>query len=269
MKKKNIFLRASLITIACAAFTLICNYSNITIASATETTNPTQDIESTTVTDHVTIKDETSKKIIKNKKGKKIGDYKFHKPVLEGSTAAIQTINNFYKEQRISQIKLFKADAIQTIGEFYEENNIVVTDELTYEVTYNKNGYLCIIQSGYIYTGGAHGMPYRIAHTFDLNTGKEVLLKDVFQLTEKEMTLKIARAFNKMFKADTESTYWDDALKTVKKTANFSSPFYLTDKGVCFYYSPYDLACYARGFVETTLHYSSNKDILKIPALAK
>jgi len=270
MKKKKIFLRASLIAIACATFTLIGGYSNITTSHAAEITDKADVITNdASVIDSVTINDATSKKIIKDKNGKKVAVYKFHKPVLEGNTPAIQEINNFYKEQRISQIKSFKSDALKTIGEFYEANDIVVTDELTYEVTYNKNGYLCILQSGYINTGGAHGMPYLIAHTFDLNTGKEVTLKDIFQLSNEEMTLKIARAFNKMFKKDTENSYWEDALKTVKKTADLSSPFYLTDKGVCFYYSPYDLACYARGFVEVTLHYSNNNDILRIPALAK
>ncbi|MFA9466759.1 MAG: DUF3298 and DUF4163 domain-containing protein [Velocimicrobium sp.] len=264
MKKKKFLCRATLLSLACAAITTTFMYSNsitsyassLLIAPAPVTTNDTSILKSAIV------KDQTSKKIYKDSDGTTIAKYKYHKPVLSGDTAAIQKINDFYKNQRISQIKSFKATAK------YADKDFHTTDELFFDTTYNKNGYLSIHQTGYIYTGGAHGMPYYITHTFDLNTGNEITLGDIFQLTDKEMTQKIARAYNKLFKNDTDEMYWDDALKTVKKTAGLSSPFYLTNKGVCLYYPPYHLSYYARGFIEVTLHYSSNQAILKLTELS-
>lgn len=270
MKKYHLILRATLIGFACAAFTITGGYFHTTAYAAQPAATETEQTTGTAAVSKVTIHGTETEKIFKNEKGKEVGNYKYHKPVLEGNTAAIKKINDFYSKQRLAQIKLFKKELLpmQDTSDL-NAPNYIVSDELNYSVTYNKNGYLCILQSGYEFTGGAHGMPYRIAHTFDLNTGKEVTLKNIFSLSKADMTTKIARAFNKLFKSDKESVYWDDALATVKKTAGYSSPFYLTNKGVRLYYSPYDLSAYARGYVEVTLHYSSNKDILKIPALAK
>lgn len=228
--------------------------------SSDQANDSAETIQKVKVTDKVAKRAYTKKKKISH-------TYTYHLPVLKGKTDGIKKINSFYKNQRTEEIQSFK-DYINegTLG-------VSITDELTYEVTYNKNGYISILQSGYMYAGGAHGMPYRIAHTFDLNTGKEITLKDIFDLKESELTAKIARAFNKTIKADPDGGYWTDefggsAIKTVKKTAGYNSPFYLTKKGVCLYYNPYDLACYARGFVEATLRFSANKSLLKLDLLA-
>ncbi len=57
--------------------------------------------------------------------------------------------------------------------------------------------------------------------------------------------------------------FWDEAIDTVRESAGFDSDFYLTEGGLVFYYSPYDLACYAAGFQQVTIPYSEFD--IKIP----
>ncbi|MEN2257120.1 DUF4163 domain-containing protein [Paraclostridium benzoelyticum] len=49
-----------------------------------------------------------------------------------------------------------------------------------FDVTYDKNNLISIPVEFYEFTGGAHGMTYLESYNYDLNTGEQVLLNDLF-----------------------------------------------------------------------------------------
>lgn len=118
----------------------------------------------------------------------------------------------------------------------------------------------------YIFTGGAHGMPYSEYLIFDMNTKKQMRLEDMLVAGKKSG-----------FKALAYDAYktW---VKTVDKdVVNYekSWPFTLsenitlTDKGVDIQYQHYDIAPYAYGMPVLSIPYSKLRGIIKPNFLPK
>lgn len=209
-----------------------------------------------------TVKKHTQKYTYKNKNKKVVMEAVYNRPVLKGDLNSLKKINKFYEKQEKEWLSSFK-EYLDDAKEFSEGGNFpIYNDNVSYKVTYNQKGYLSIVTSGYLYTGGAHGTPYTDAHTFDLNTGKELKLTDIMKGSDKTIKNKIYKAFEKKIKANKEE-YFSDALKTVNKTAGKNSYFYLKKGKICFYYDVYALAPYAAGQIEASIPFTS-KDTFKI-----
>lgn len=114
--------------------------------------------------------------------------------------------------------------------------------------------YISFTQQNYDYMGGAHGMPYWVPHTFDLETGDELGLSDIVANSEEEFKDIVTTQFAEMYNVD-PGMYWDDAIESVREWTTMESPFYLSNKGLIIYYGPYDLAPYAAGFQEIVVPY--------------
>ena len=56
--------------------------------------------------------------------------------------------------------------------------------------------YLTVDYSGYEYTGGAHGYPYRSHYLFDLTTGEEKTLADLGFVCKKSMAEEFAKVLD-------------------------------------------------------------------------
>jgi len=122
--------------------------------------------------------------------------------------------------------------------------------------------FISYTQRGHEYSGGAHGMPYWIPHTFDLHTGEELGLEFFIANEEEEFKNIVTEQFIRMYDVD-PGWYWDDAVEIVRENADFDSPFYLKEEGVVIYFGPYELAPYAAGFVEIVVPYENLE--LKVP----
>lgn len=112
----------------------------------------------------------------------------------------------------------------------------------------------------YVFTGGAHGMPYSEYLVFDINTKKQVRLEDMLQSGKKSR-----------FKALAYDAYktW---IKTVDKdVVNYEKnwPFILsenitlTERGVDIQYQHYDIAPYAYGMPILNIPYSKLHTVIK------
>ena len=121
-------------------------------------------------------------------------------------------------------------------------------------IFYFNERFISFTQQGYEYSGGAHGMPYWIPHTFDLHTGEELGLPFFVANAEEEFKDIVTEQFIKMYDVDPE-LYWDGAVETVRESVDFESPFYLKEEGLVIYFGPYELAPYAAGFVEILVPY--------------
>jgi len=58
----------------------------------------------------------------------------------------------------------------------------------SFVITYNKDGMLSLLTQQHVYTGGAHGVPYRKAYTFSLSDGSLMSLEDLFGPGEYDLT---------------------------------------------------------------------------------
>lgn len=125
------------------------------------------------------------------------------------------------------------------------------------DITYMNDRYFCLMMSSYEYSGGAHGMPYKDVFVFDRETGKQLFLKDIVEISEADLKSLVSRSF-RAFSEETGFSFSDPQTleQEVSKSVTMDSPFYLTEEGIAFYYMPYEIAAYAAGFPEVVIPYS-------------
>lgn len=175
--------------------------------------------------------------------------------VVDNRFAGAETINQLLEEEQQSNIVYLQENAKEY--DTWDDFNIPgysFSSNIS-PIYYMDGRYLSFVQQNYDYAGGAHGMPYWIGYTFDLETGNELMLSDI--VADDDTTVKelITRYFTKMYEEQPDM-YWDNAVDVVKEGASLQSPFYLNEEGIVFYYGPYELAPYAGGFHEVVVPYS-------------
>ncbi|HEX9061256.1 MAG TPA: DUF3298 and DUF4163 domain-containing protein, partial [Clostridia bacterium] len=146
----------------------------------------------------------------------------------------------------------------------YENNEVDYPFELDNGFSAVKNKDLVIIEeSGYLYTGGAHGMPSLNYYHINLRTGDFYELSDLFKKDSKfNVTLtsiiqKQIAAEKRMNLKEAEMYSNPDSIEVRK-----DQPFEITDTYLKIYYQPYEIAAYAAGFPEFKIPYGQLLDII-------
>lgn len=177
--------------------------------------------------------------------------------VFEGDSEAVQKINKEFLEIKEANIKAV-IDRAREDEEYLKEEEGAETYSYTSYITgitFFNDRYVCVEQSEYTYTGGAHGMPMRNYYVLDLETGERLLLEDIVNESQDEIHAIAAKYFGTLYEK-APKLYYEEAVDTVKDTAGDNNMFYLSDEGIVFYYPPYGLAPYAAGFQEIVVPYS-------------
>ena len=185
-------------------------------------------------------------------------------PVISGDSAAAEKINNAIEKQRKVWVKESdkQKDTYREEMESYlkdyaddEARSWSYSDEVKCEVTNNDGKYFSVLMSGYLYTGGAHGMPYRICATFDAKTGEKLTAAKILGTTKAKLNAKVRKLYLKKYdKKGAEAGFYDgrEALEKELATMNFNSAFYMKNGKLRFYADPYALGTYASGFIEVS-----------------
>ncbi|WP_051652445.1 DUF3298 and DUF4163 domain-containing protein [Clostridium algidicarnis] len=113
-----------------------------------------------------------------------------------------------------------------------------------YKVTYNSDDILSIVIEYYEYTGGAHGMTYKINFNYYIDTGERIKLSSLFKdgFNYKEHVDKaIKEAMDKK-----PEVYFEDKFQGINDDTNF----YITKEGIAIYFPLYEIAPYSTGIPE-------------------
>lgn len=131
------------------------------------------------------------------------------------------------------------------------------SNELSYRVSGVRGNILEITLESYEYLGGAHGMPFIYTYNIDTARSKTLQLGDLFTNASYKQTL-----INKMnairLKGGEDMEYVEEVVELPPDNS-----FYFTDDALIIYYEPYELASYARGFVEFSVPLSELSGILR------
>jgi len=125
-----------------------------------------------------------------------------------------------------------------------------------YEVKYNKKGLVSIVFYDYLYSGGAHGYTVQSSYTYDLKTGAEAELKDLFSSDTDYMSLINGEIKKQMEEGDI--TMLLAPFSSIKENQDF----YLSNKGLVIYFQLYEYYPYVYGIPEYMFEFQSVKDIL-------
>lgn len=191
-------------------------------------------------------------------------------PKIKSSSEAAKKINQELTKEKNQWIRNTKKEAKNAKADFdflLADGEIpmpdwIYSDDITYEVTNNDGKYFSVLMSSYIFKGGAHGMPYRIAMTFDAKTGEKLTAEKLLGTTKSKLNAKVRKLYLKLYdkKGVDAGFYGDDysgkkgrdILKETLASMNFNNAFYVKDGKAVFYANPYDLGPYAAGFIEVS-----------------
>jgi len=127
-------------------------------------------------------------------------------------------------------------------------------------VIYNHKKILGVDMNTYSYLGGAHPNHGTNTYYFDVLTARELKLIDLVQGPNLVKLSKLATAsFNKAHKVKKAS---DGGLFEDNIRLKGNEAFYITDKGITLYFSPYEIAPYVMGDIEVDIDLADLKPLI-------
>ena len=188
----------------------------------------------------------------------------FIKSVMSGGRAGI-TPRQLAKRDVDSFLLFYKGSAIDLDTSALKEDSLSPvwdwTSEGDMKVIWNRYPLLVLESFTYDYTGGAHGNGGATYQVLDLEKYKVLTVDDVFKGDYKTILVKeLEQAFRKKYKVPE-----DESVKGMLVVDNIepNNNFILTNKGVMFSYTPYEIGPYALGQVSLFVPYDHIKDVLK------
>lgn len=174
--------------------------------------------------------------------------------------AAVQAGNSRYLENYREEIRGMKKESDGSYASFLNYEDMAHVS-----VCYNGNGYLILEASVYAYTGGAHGNGGSSFTCLDVQHRKELKLNDVLSADSAQLQPLVEAAFRKQ-----QGLKPADSLNTILFENHLATTqnFYFTNKGIGFYYFPYEVAAYAVGPIHVFVPFASLKAYLR-PAFAQ
>lgn len=152
------------------------------------------------------------------------------------------------------KIKQVRADAHEAKEEFRVADWSMASNigfYFDYQVKRNQGDLLSIVMEDYRYLGGAHGITEKSAYNFNLKTGQEYKLEDLFRpcfnyvaLLNKEIEAQIA--------ADNHKAEFYQ-FETIAK----DQVFYLTNDALVICFQSYEIAAYAEGRPEFAIPFTA------------
>ncbi|MDE7311351.1 MAG: DUF3298 and DUF4163 domain-containing protein [Eubacterium sp.] len=228
---------------------------------ATEPTSSSQKTDPNEDETELTFKMKTYKKDYKTEDGKTYKQVSFEYPSATGSSQAAQAFNQFYKKLLTKWKKQIKEnlDDAKSLVQEMEKSGVYYSDEVTCKITSQDDKYISVLQSGYEFTLGAHGMPYRYSYVFDAKTGKKVSAASMLGISKSQLNQKVRSLYLKKFdKTNKEENYMfyqdRNAVKETLDKMDFNNNLYYLKNGkLRFYADPYAVGPYAAGFIEVAV----------------
>lgn len=115
-----------------------------------------------------------------------------------------------------------------------------------YKIEYNKNNFLSLYIDNYQYTGGAHGITTRNTYNLDLNSGKNLTLKELFKEGYDFKTI-INESIKKQI-SQSPQDYFNGGkdFKGIKDNQDY----YVAEDSIVIVYQLYEISPYASGIRE-------------------
>ena len=176
-----------------------------------------------------------------------IGDSTKH----DMSVKQLHNIAQKYIDDSMSEIKELDIDLGDEYAPSYGYTGSIKLDE-------NTDKYVTYIGDSYIFSGGAHGMPYKAYLTISKKTNKALGLDNII-LKNKHKELK------KLLKKYIVNQYYHGEAPDWGGMFKFDIPGLapaLTVNGIIFYYGAYEIDCYAAGMPHCTIPYNKIENLM-------
>jgi len=174
-----------------------------------------------------------------------------------GNAEVQHRLNSFFSKLA-SEAKEEGYEHAKYIGQDEIARGVKAETYFNYQVKYNRKGILSIVFYNYQYSGGAHGITIQSSYTFDLNTGDEFDLKDLF-MDNCDYVSNISKEVKKQM----EEKEMTDMLLEPFEAIKADQDFYLTNNAVVVYFQQYEYLPYYFGIPEFELSFLMLNGMLK------
>ncbi|ACT02868.1 copper amine oxidase domain protein [Paenibacillus sp. JDR-2] len=166
----------------------------------------------------------------------------------------ISGMGNTEVQAKINALLKQEAEKTISLSSQHNEYDVISNSNLkgAFEVTCNENGKLSLYTYYSIDSGGAHDLHNLVPHTFDLNTGNELSLKDATEGKANYVTI-----INDQIKKQIKERKLD--VITPFETIKTDRDFYLSHNGVVIYFTEGELVGAAQGFPRFVVPFSAFK----------
>ncbi|MGB4440412.1 MAG: DUF3298 and DUF4163 domain-containing protein [Sedimentibacter sp.] len=126
-------------------------------------------------------------------------------------------------------------------------------------ITYNENCALSLFYDKYLYAGGAHGITQRTSDTWDIISGKELNICDMFVNSRLNHFEYIKQNIINQISENLESEefcYFENYRENILINFNENN-FYLIPEGIKIYFQLYEIAPYAAGIPEFLIPFTA------------
>ncbi|MDW0117119.1 DUF3298 and DUF4163 domain-containing protein [Sporosarcina thermotolerans] len=138
---------------------------------------------------------------------------------------------------------------------FYDDNLVEMV--ANFEIKTNERGVLSLILIVYSFTGGAHGITFTRALTFDTRTGKQYELEELFK-ENSDYVKKISDIIREDIKK------WKiELLEPPFKEIRKDQDFYIADTSIVIFFQLYEITPYYWGFPYFPIPLLDLRDIIK------
>ena len=190
-------------------------------------------------------------------------------PQLSGSanTAVQDKMNALFKQEAqkaVSEGEKNAADLAEYRKEFGSSNPNNCETYFDYQIKYNSNDIMSLIFLDYQFAGGAHGSTIQTAYTFNLKTGTQYSLKDLFMKDADYVSVISAAVKTQLDERDLTIGLFEPFTKIASDQG-----YYLSNDGLRVYFQQYEILPYAAGIQEFTVDFSRIKSIFQYPDMYK
>lgn len=192
-------------------------------------------------------------------------EIRFHYPRFENHPQAAN-INQFLQKNVLGDMP---TKMVQFINKYQEQASIGgMTDgfesiNIAY-IRHNDNHLLCLEYATNEFQGGMHGIYQSTYYNFNLQTGTQLTLEELFNKGfEEALTQKAEQIFRNNFGIKTNQSLGEFGFTFPGNAFKLNRNFYITKKGIGFFYNVYEIAPYAVGALEVFIPYSEISPLIK------
>jgi Protein of unknown function (DUF3298)/Deacetylase PdaC len=168
-----------------------------------------------------------------------------------------RSVDALYENERKSYFEHYRKEMAQWADEEFGATMNYETDH-SVQVLVNTPDLLSLAFMTYNYSGGAHGNYGSSCVSYDLKKKRKITLQDIFK-PGYEAELK--KALNAAAKQALNTQNLNEILFEPEIEPNEN--FFLTPGGICFNFTPYEIAAYAYGEIKFYIPFSDLKNIMK------
>ncbi len=162
-----------------------------------------------------------------------------------------------------SFIEDYKQEVEKDSGLYNDYKPVFENNEFT-SISFNSDNILSLEIIEYVFTGGAHGNSSFTLSSFNLETGEQIKLDDIFSGDYKSELDKVGeKIFREHYQADSTQSLYDQGFFGFENGFTLNDNFDLYKSGIKFQFNPYEAGAYVLGAPEVFIPYSEIRNIIR------